>query len=71
MKNPALFYATAMAAISSMSRGYFGSFEKPVFDGNKRCKNCRKPTMSSEFCDLRCVCAYKAKQREKEEGGDQ
>jgi hypothetical protein len=68
MKNLALFYATAMAAAHSLANGYIGPFDKPAFNGNKRCKNCRKPTMSSEFCDLRCVCAYKAKQREKEGG---
>lgn len=50
--------AATMASLTDPRRMTYGTFS-----GGCRCKNCGSPTMSSEFCDLRCVCAYKEKQK--------
>lgn len=63
--NPANTLALMAIAMAGMT-GNSGLVGDRSFSGNCQCRNCRKPTMSSEFCDLRCACAYKAKQREKE-----
>lgn len=53
--------------LAAMSHGGVIGTPQPRL-GDKQCKNCRKPTFKSDVCDLRCLCAWKEKQKLKEAG---
>lgn len=53
----------ALLAVAAMHSLTHAPFSDSGFEGNHRCKNCRKPTFKSDVCDLRCLSQWKAKQK--------
>lgn len=57
---------SALAVAASAIHGAHCYAPKPVFNGNRRCPNCGKPTMSGTVCDLRCAVAMKRRETQQE-----